>query len=153
MCHPEWFVDDPDPRLNEESLPPMILLAEDSGFFRSQVKNIFEEKGYRVVDCEDGQLAWEEIDSGRERYDLIVTDIEMPNMNGFQLCERVKNDPRFSSTPVIALTSLAGSADIQHGMEVGIDDYQIKMDRDKLLTAVQNFAGQAVRGRTVGSYA
>lgn len=153
MTHPEWFAGDPEPELNEESLAPMILLAEDSGFFRTQVKKIFEEKGYRVVDCEDGQLAWEELDSERERFDLLVTDIEMPNMNGFQLCERLKNDPRFSSIPVIALTSLAGSADVQHGMEVGIDDYQIKMDRDKLLTAVQNFAGQAQRGRTVGSYA
>jgi two-component system chemotaxis sensor kinase CheA len=153
MCHPEWFAGDPEPELNEEALAPMILLAEDSGFFRTQVKKIFEEKGYRVVDCEDGQLAWEELDSERERFDLIVTDIEMPNMNGFQLCERVKKDPRFSSIPVIALTSLAGSADVQHGMEVGIDDYQIKMDRDKLLTAVQNFAGQAQHGRTVGSYA
>lgn len=153
MTHPEWFAGDPEPELNEESLAPMILLAEDSGFFRTQVKKIFEEKGYRVVDCEDGQLAWEELDSERERFDLLVTDIEMPNMNGFQLCERLKTDPRFASIPVIALTSLAGSADIQRGMEVGIDDYQIKMDRDKLLTAVQNFAGQAQRGRTVGSYA
>ncbi|TWT99214.1 Chemotaxis protein CheA [Botrimarina colliarenosi] len=153
MSHPEWFSADSEPELNEESLPPMILLAEDSGFFRTQVKKIFEEKGYRVADFEDGKLAWEDLDAENHSYDVIVTDIEMPNMNGFELCHRVKNDPRFSSIPVIALTSLAGSADVQHGMEVGIDDYQIKMDRDKLLTAVQNFAGQAQQGRTAGSYA
>ena len=147
MSHPDWFQAEEGPELDDDGLPPLILLAEDSGFFRSQVTKIFEEKGYRVSDHEDGQLAWDWLDAGAERPNVIVTDIEMPNLNGFDLCHRVKNDPRFAGMPVIALTSLAGSADIQRGMDVGIDDYQIKMDRDKLLTAVQNFAGQANAGR------
>lgn len=141
MSHPEWFSEDDDAAFDADALPPMILLAEDSGFFRSQVKSIFEEKGYRVRDYEDGQLAWDALDAETERFDIVVTDIEMPNLNGFELCERLKADTRFAGTPVIALTSLAGSADIERGLKAGIDDYQIKMDRDKLLTAIQNFAG------------
>ncbi|MEO0531205.1 MAG: chemotaxis protein CheW [Planctomycetota bacterium] len=151
LTHPDWFVDDGLPADEGEAGPPLILVAEDSGFFRSQVCKIFEERGYRVLGFEDGQLAWEYLDSEADRFDLIVTDIEMPNMNGFELCDRVKQDGRFAGLPVIALTSLAGSADMARGMEVGIDDYQIKMDRDKLLTAVQNFAGQGASAATVGS--
>ena len=155
LAHPDWFVDDKDPVFDEETLPPLILLAEDSGFFRSQVTKIFTEKGYRVIDCEDGQLAWEELSSEKDKYDIVVTDIEMPNMNGFELCEKVKGDSRFAHLPVIALTSLAGTADIEHGMDVGIDDYQIKMDRDKLLNSLQNFVGQAqgaAQHQTAGSH-
>lgn len=153
ISHPEWFEDDQANEPDAEEQPPLILLAEDSGFFRQQVKKVLEDANYRVVDREDGQLAWEVLDAEMDRFDVVVTDIEMPNLNGFQLCERIKQDPRFSSTPVIALTSLAGSADVQHGMEVGVDDYQIKMDRDKLLTSVANFAGKTQSTSTVGSYA
>ena len=71
-------------------------------------------------------------------FDIVVTDIEMPNMNGFEFAERVKQS-QWSHLPVIALTSLAGSADVQRGMDVGIDDYQIKMDRDKLLNSTSEF--------------
>lgn len=153
LSHPDWFANDETIEASEESGPPLILVAEDSGFFRTQVTKVLEERGYRVLGFEDGQLAWDHLDTETDQFDLIVTDIEMPNLNGFELCDRTKQDPRFASLPVIALTSLAGSADMQRGMEVGIDDYQIKMDRDKLLTAVQNFAGKGAPAGTVGSYA
>ena len=81
----------------------------------------------------------------------------MPNLNGFQFCERIKGDPRFADLPVIALTSLAGSADIEQGISVGIDDYQIKMDREKLLASLHNFVASTSRGapqlETAGSLA
>lgn len=156
ISHPEWFADDEKPSFDDGKTAPLLLLAEDSGFFRTQVKSVFEDAGYRVVDCEDGQLAWEALDAEMDRFDVVVTDIEMPNLNGFEFCDRIKKDPRFASMPVIALTSLAGAADVQRGIDVGIDDYQIKMDRDKLLNSVANFAGQAnpaSTASTVGSYA
>ncbi len=140
LAHPEWFereevVDQTDDE------PPMILLAEDSSFFRKQVAAMMSEQGYRVIDCEDGLVAWETLQSNEFEFDVIVTDIEMPNMDGFEFTECVKQS-QWSHLPVIALTSLAGSADIQRGIEVGIDDYQIKMDRDKLLNSLRNFAGK-----------
>ncbi len=140
IIHPDWFVDHPI-AVDEKEGPPIILLAEDSTFFRKQVKEMMASKGYEVVDFEDGLLAWEAMISGEYEIDLVVTDIEMPNMDGFQLCQRIKNSDQWKHVPVIALTSLASTANIEHGMEVGIDDYQIKMDRDKLLTALQNFTG------------
>ncbi len=154
--YPEWFVEDPTEVNTEEEGTPLVLLAEDSGFFRSQVRKMFEEKGYEVIDCEDGQLAWDRLCDQTENFDVIVTDIEMPNMNGFELCDLIKNDSRFADLPVIALTSLAASADMERGIAVGIDDYQIKMDREKLLNSLANFVGhskqkKATKRQTVGS--
>lgn len=143
-CHPDWFVDEQSALAGEDATSQLILLAEDSNFFRSQVQKMFEEKGYRVEPCEDGLVAWEKLASGECRPDVVVTDIEMPNMNGFQLCQRIRDDVGLCGVPVIALTSLAGTADIQHGIDVGIDDYQIKMDREKLLNSIKNFVDHSV---------
>ncbi len=140
IAHPEWFEDQVAVVVTEDEKPPLILLAEDSNFFRKQVASMISERGYEVIDCEDGLIAWETLQSGEHEFDLVITDIEMPNMNGFEFADRIKHS-KWSHLPVIALTSLAGSADIQRGIEVGIDDYQIKMDRDKLLNSIQNFAG------------
>jgi len=74
-----------------------------------------------------------------KKIDLVVTDLEMPNMNGFELSRRIKDDSRFNYLPIIAVTSLAGEEDMQRGMESGIDDYQIKLDRERLLASVANY--------------
>ncbi|MEM8944609.1 MAG: chemotaxis protein CheW [Planctomycetota bacterium] len=141
IAYPDWF-EDAKVVAEENDLPPLVLLAEDSGFFRKQVAAMIKDHGYRVIDCEDGQIAWDVLQSDEYEFDVVVTDIEMPNMNGFEFAERIKTSSKWSHLPVIALTSLAGSADIQRGIEVGIDDYQIKMDRDKLLNSLQNFSGK-----------
>lgn len=140
LSHPEWFADKPKP-IAEAGKKPLVLLAEDSTFFRKQVKTMVEERGYAVVDCEDGLVAWERLDSGDIHPDIVVTDIEMPNLNGFELCQRIKQSTEWRHLPVIALTSLAGASDMQRGIDVGIDDYQIKMDREKLLNSLHNFTG------------
>jgi two-component system chemotaxis sensor kinase CheA len=100
-----------------------------------------EERGYEVIDCEDGLIAWERLVNEGLDIDIVITDIEMPNLNGFELCQRIKQSAEWGHLPVIALTSLAGASDMQRGIEVGIDDYQIKMDREKLLASLHNFTG------------
>jgi two-component system chemotaxis sensor kinase CheA len=139
-AHPEWFADRPKPS-TDPGKAPVVLLAEDSNFFRKQVKSMIEERGYMVFDCEDGLLAWNRLNEEKLDIDVVVTDIEMPNLNGFELCQRIKQSTSWGHVPVIALTSLAGASDMQRGMDVGIDDYQIKMDREKLLTSLHNFTG------------
>jgi two-component system chemotaxis sensor kinase CheA len=99
-----------------------------------------EEAGYNVIPAEDGVEAWSLLEEHRDEVDIIVTDIEMPNMNGFELTKKIKNDDRFAHLPVIALTTLAGEADVARGKEVGIDDYQIKLDREKLMDSVNMHA-------------
>jgi two-component system chemotaxis sensor kinase CheA len=148
-AYPNWFTERKPSPASETDESPRILLVEDSDFFRKQVGGFFENHGYRVVGCEDGVVAWEALCSGEHSFDLVVTDIEMPNMDGFELSRRIKQDPRFDGLPIIALTSLAGEDDVRRGREVGIDDYQVKMDREQLLSSVQRlFERQPPRPRT-----
>lgn len=112
-----------------------ILVAEDSGFFRKQVKKYLEESGFRVVEAEDGQMAWDLLLQGEDVHG-VVTDVQMPNMTGFELSRHIKDHPELKTLPVIALTSLAGDEDIRKGEDAGVDDYQVKMDRERLISSV-----------------
>ena len=141
--NPDWFASRPPSaeRVNEakNSEPAgggKILVVEDSDFFRNQVRKFIENAGYPVVDAEDGQIAWDYLREHPDDIRLVVTDLEMPNMDGFELTKRIKSDQHFAILPVIALTSLASDEHVAHGKEVGIDDYQIKLDREKLLQSI-----------------
>ncbi|MEZ6086780.1 MAG: chemotaxis protein CheW [Pirellulaceae bacterium] len=136
IAHPEWTKAAKPVSESSESEAARILLAEDSKFFRKQVKKHLEANGYEITECEDGQEAWELLLARPSDFGVVVTDIQMPRMNGFQLCENIRREPTTSHLPVVALTSLAGDDDIRHGEQCGVDDYQVKMDREKLLNAV-----------------
>jgi two-component system chemotaxis sensor kinase CheA len=142
--HPDWYNETESGSLTnrKDFVEPgsiKILFAEDSSFFRNQVRGFLEEDGYNVTIAEDGEVAWNIISTGETDYNLILTDLEMPNMDGFQLTSKIKKDDRFTNIPVVALTSLAGEGDIAKGKSVGIDDYQIKLDREKLLETIRNY--------------
>ena len=70
---------------------------------------------------------------------MLVTDIEMPNMNVFELTQTIRADSRFANLPIIALTTLAGEEDVARGKAVGIDEYHIKLDKERLMAAVHNY--------------
>lgn len=113
-----------------------VLLVEDSNFFLDQVKSFIEEEGYTVFEATDGVTALEVLEQHGDEIAIVVTDIEMPNMNGFELTKQIRANDRLSKLPVIALTSLAGEEDVGRGKEAGIDDYQVKLDKESLLTAI-----------------
>ena len=117
-----------------------ILLAEDSSFFRRQVKKFLTDAGYAVVDCEDGREAWKTLQASPNRFKLILTDIEMPNMDGLELTRRIRSENQFVETPIIALTSLASQEDFQRGFDAGVTEYQVKLDRDELIHAIGRYA-------------
>ncbi len=139
--NPDWFEEQEIVEMDEGEAAT-ILFAEDSSFFRNQVKGSMEDQGYNVLEAEDGQIAWDLLQENADRIALVVTDIEMPNMDGFTLTKKIKESPLFSHLPVIALTTLAGEEDIARGKEVGIDDYQIKLDKEKLLASITNHLKQ-----------
>ena len=101
-----------------------ILVADDSQAVRDILKMSLETLGYTVVLAEDGERAMERIQASQP--DLIIADVMMPKVNGFQICRRVKSDPATRATPVILLTARSGQEDIFWGKDCGADDYITK---------------------------
>jgi two-component system chemotaxis sensor kinase CheA len=114
-----------------------LILAEDSDFFRSQVKRYLESDGFAVIDAEDGEVAWKLLQEHGDAIQAVVTDVEMPNLTGLGLAARIRQDQRFANLPILALTSLASEEDMAKGKAAGVDDYQIKLDRDNLLISLR----------------
>jgi two-component system chemotaxis sensor kinase CheA len=135
-AHPEWF----GPQEACQADPAQrrrILLAEDSDFFRKQLTGCFESDGYEVVACEDGQVAWNTLREPGQSFDLVVTDLEMPRVGGLELTRRIKADPALARLPVVAVTSLASDDDVERGKKAGVDEYLIKLDRERLSAVVR----------------
>jgi two-component system, chemotaxis family, sensor kinase CheA len=114
-----------------------ILLVEDSSFFRGQVGKYLEGDGYRVLSAEDGQAGLDLLRQHISEVSLVVTDIEMPIMNGLEMTRSIKADPALAHLPVIALTTLADEDDIAAGKEVGVVAYEVKLDKEKLLQSIR----------------
>ncbi len=136
LAQPEWFESAAAPTCDDDESEPQILVAEDSSFFRQQLTHFFEEQGFQVVGCEDGQCAWDYLTNEAHEVCMVITDVEMPNMNGFELCRKIKQHDELGKLPVIALTSLTSEADVQRGRDAGMDDYQMKLDREQIMTVV-----------------
>jgi len=141
---PDWFdsIGVFDAVETSDGSAPTILLAEDSNFFRNQVKGYMIEAGYEVIEAEDGQIAWDLLQQNRDVISMVITDIEMPNMDGFQFTKTIRNDPRFTGLPIIALTTLAAEEDVAKGIAVGVNEYHLKLDKEKLMTSVHHFMKQ-----------
>ena len=139
--NPDWFeapveVVEEQPETMALTGGNSILYAEDSGFFRSTVRSMLEEDGYDVIEAEDGVQAWQLLQENVHRISMVLTDIEMPNLDGLGLSKKIRNDERFQHIPIIALTTLASDADVAKGKEIGVSDYQVKLDKDKLLSSI-----------------
>jgi two-component system chemotaxis sensor kinase CheA len=119
-----------------------VLVAEDSDFFRNQIQRLIEGVGYTVLAAEDGQAAWEMLDRYPGTVSVVATDIEMPRLDGLALTRQIRADARFATIPVIALSSLAGEEEIARGLAAGVSEYQVKLDRDRLLASINRATGQ-----------
>lgn len=108
----------------EEKKVARILVVDDSITSRTLEKNILENMGYAVTVAVDGQKGWEALQ--QQAFDLVVTDVEMPLMNGFELTEKIKQSEQFMHIPVVVVTSLAKDSDRRRGIEVGADAYIVK---------------------------
>ena len=102
----------------------VILLAEDSITTRTQEKRILEGAGYEVVTAVDGADAFQKL--GTRDFDAVVSDIEMPNMDGLTLAARIRENPLYNELPIILVTSLSSDDDKRRGVEVGANAYITK---------------------------
>ena len=101
-----------------------VLVVDDSLTTRTLVKNILEASGYDVSVRVNGQEGWEAL-SERD-FDLVVSDVQMPIMDGFELTDKIKTSEDYGEIPVIIVTSLANDEDKQKGLDVGADAYIVK---------------------------
>jgi len=101
-----------------------ILVAEDSITSRTMLKNILETAGYLVTVAVDGADAFAKAKT--DTFDLILTDVDMPRMNGFELTTKIKKDAHLSEIPVVLCTSLESREDKERGVEAGADAYIVK---------------------------
>ena len=117
--------------------PPTVLVADDSFTTRSLVRNILETAGYTVRVAADGLEAWVLLQS--EPVDLVVSDVMMPNMTGFELTNKIRDDKRLCNVPVVLVTAQESAQDREQGLAVGADAYLVKsaFDQDNLLATIE----------------
>ena len=109
-----------------------LLLVDDSAFFRNLLAPQLSAAGFDVTAVDGPDRALMLCEQGEE-FDIIVSDIEMPGMSGFEFCEMVKRSGRWQNVPIVALSSHATARDLEKGRSVGFDDYVAKYDRDGLV--------------------
>ncbi len=114
-----------------------LLIVEDSMTTRTLLRNIMIGAGYDVETAVDGAEGWSKVQ--QRRYDCIVSDIEMPNMNGWDFCMRVKREGRLADMPFILITSLSKDEERRRGLELGADAYLVKglFNEQELLDTVE----------------
>jgi two-component system chemotaxis sensor kinase CheA len=129
------IVVDAEPRVEKRS--PRVLVVDDSFTTRTLEKSILEANGYEVAIAVDGVEGLSRLKC--EPFDLVISDIEMPRMDGFSLLEAIKQDARLSSTPVILVTSRDRPEDRERGLDLGADAYIVKQrfDHQSLLETIR----------------
>jgi two-component system chemotaxis sensor kinase CheA len=119
-----------------------VLLIDDSAFFRNMLAPVLKAAGYDVTTAAGGEEAIALLHKGRH-FDVILTDIDMPGMDGFDFAQQLHNDPQTAKIPVIGLSSMISQDFIERGREVGFNDYVAKFDRQGLIAALKEQTADA----------
>jgi two-component system chemotaxis sensor kinase CheA len=141
LAYGDWFRRKDQPIVAKSK---SVLLVDDSAFFRHMLQPVLQAAGFQATSVGSGAEALELIERGR-RFDVVVTDVEMPEMDGYQLAQALHRHPRGSEISVIALSSIVSAEAIARGRQAGFHDYVAKFDRQGLLAALkeQSEFGQA----------
>jgi two-component system chemotaxis sensor kinase CheA len=116
-----------------------VLLIDDSPFFRNMLSPVLQAAGYEVTAVGSAREALAFMTEGRV-FDVAITDIEMPEMDGFAFAEAVRAEPRTAAMPVIALSSVVSAEAVERGRRAGFYDYVAKFDRQGLIAALKEQA-------------
>ena len=115
---------------------PTVLIVEDNEDFRFYLKDNLRAH-YKIIEAADGKEGWRKVLSGHPQ--LVVSDISMPQMDGIELCRKIRNDERTKQTPVILLTAMAGESGVLQGLQTGAADYITKpFNFEVLLSKIRN---------------
>jgi len=132
-----------------------VYFADDSSVARKQIERTLDVLGVPYVGSLNGRMAWEELQkaahhaqaTGRkvsELVSLVLTDVEMPEMDGYMLTRAIKSDPRFAGIPVIMHSSLSGMSNQQLGQSVGVDEYVPKFEPQRLAATLRRLLDRQV---------
>jgi len=116
-----------------------VMLVDDSAFFRNMLAPVLKSAGYNTCVCASAEEALRLLEAG-EHVDVLISDIEMPEVNGYELAERLTSSARWKHLPVIALSSHADADAIERGRQAGFHDYVAKFDRSGLLESLKEMA-------------
>jgi DNA-binding response OmpR family regulator len=120
----------------------VILVVDDSPTVSGMVERILSRRGYTVRVAGDGLVALSALRVFKP--DLVLLDIRLPHVDGFQLCLVIRRITKYAALPIVMLSALSGQADIQHAMLAGADDYLVKpVDEDKLVKAIERHLAKA----------
>lgn len=127
----------PAPAGKEKPLKKTLLVVEDSITARTLLKNILESAGYETKTAVDGVDAMTQLRTGR--FDAVVSDVDMPRMNGFDLTEKIRSDKKLSEMPVVLVTAMEKREDRERGIDAGANAYLVKssFDQSNLLEVIR----------------
>ena len=132
MAFADWFTrKEMKPSQHSQS----VLLVDDSAFFRNMLAPVLKAAGYRVRTAPTAQEGLAALRA--QSFDVVLTDIEMPDMNGFEFAETIRSDSNLGSMPIIGLSALVSPAAIERGRQAGFHDYVAKFDRPGLIAALK----------------
>jgi len=114
-----------------------ILLAEDSPVFQKVLIELLEEEGFDVLLGKNGAEAYKILETTTTKIDLIVTDVEMPELNGFQFAKKVRENEKFSTLPIVAVTTRVDEKDLQKGKEVGFTCHLEKLNKEDVTSHIK----------------
>ena len=114
-----------------------ILLVEDTPLFQIMIKEYLKSVGFQVTLAENGQVGFECLQ--KNDYDIVLSDIEMPVLDGFGLIKKIRSNKDWDNLPVVAVTSLNDAKTVQSGFDAGFTDWMVKLDKPKILSAIQKF--------------
>lgn len=116
----------------------VVLVVDDSPTIRKFVSISLKVNGYEIIQVADGMEALEVLPS--ERIDLVITDLNMPNIDGFELIKTIRSNEDYKEIPIIILSSLSGSEEIEKGIQCGANAYLLKpFDSNRILYEVSKF--------------
>ncbi|MBM3381556.1 MAG: chemotaxis protein CheV [Betaproteobacteria bacterium] len=117
---------------------PVVMIVDDSATARRALREMLVSYACEIVECTNGEQAWlEGVELSRKsRPFLVISDIEMPRLDGYSLVKKMRADSRFANTPLLLHSSLSGEANRQRALSVGADAFIVKFNRDELRVAL-----------------